>query len=1221
MAISDFIKKYFEPQEQIRLRDVVREIPSSAVQTGKNILGGLQKSGQSSLRGFAALGGAITGQTLTPSSYFQRELFGTTKPITLRSFGSELGLKQEGRAAPVVGFGLAAADLIPGGKITKSTAVGLLKNANKADDALKTLRQLMGVSDDVAKKYAPQLAQMTDTKQISSLVDNIVRESQDVSRITKSVVGKAKGLLTSADSIQKAKASGQSFDEWVKGQKAINPDNIEYHGTGKSFDRFMLGEEGSSGAGTEDYGVFTTKSKNAAKFWAEKSAGVGKDGNVMKVYLDIKNPKVFTSQEALDNFLGNNPAQAIETLKRQGFDAIRYPESGIDKFPFDYWDELASKGVQFKNKLPDEPYMTTQVFDPKNVHIIGKKGVAEIQNKLVNPLKEYPVLAESKVSDIQKINRLDDYSLTSKEWKLKVHIENYANKNDIKFNDAKQQIIDILKTRSQLKAEWDRVVVKPTTQQRGFISSAKEVLPDAQRISGQYVPRGTDELSIKAKNLIKTDFLTAERIALTESDDRAVAIASELLKKYADDAAKATNIGAKTAIYDKAAEVANVLAPKLTEQGRAIQAASILGRMTPEGQVRFAAREIQRFNETARIKIPELSGEQTKYILDEMKAINKMADGTERAMRFQKLQNMIQDLVPTPTMQKIITVWKAGLLTGIKTQGLNLFSNLLHGVSEVAKDIPASIVDSAASLFTGQRTKVFTTKKIGEGVSEGFEKGVRYFKTGFDERNIGTKLDYKRVNFGKGIVAKAFQAYTDTVFRALGASDQPFYYGALSRSLMDQALAQGKNLGLKGQKLVNFAYKTVESPSEPMIRYAVADATTAVFQNKTKLGDAARKIQNIPGVGEFVLPFGRTPSSVAMQIINYSPVGIAKTIIENIGRGKFDQRLFSQGIGRGLTGTAVLAIGVELFKKGMLSLDYPIGKEREQNLQKAEGTKNNAVLIDGKWRSPIVLGPLGNILLIGGHIQNALDQSGSPTEALSMAMFGGLKSFTEQTFLTGIQSAVNAITDPERYAKTYLPNLIASFVPTIVSDVARSTDPKERRTQGVSERIQARIPGLRQGLEPQVDILGREVERIGNPLEVLIDPTRPSPVKDTLVTGEIRRIVNAGFNVSPTMLGDRAGYDGLTPEQNTKLWVTTGTILNGKLTNLFNSPQYSQLSEDEKASTIEKFIKQSQISGRVAMALELTDGLSGEELKSKLSELKAGGLLNREVFDRYVEIR
>ena len=762
------------------------------------------------------------------------------------------------------------------------------------------------------------------------------------------------------------------------------------------------------------------------------------------------------------------------------------------------------------------------------------------------------------------------------------------------------------------------------TKQRGFIESAKSVIPTADKIAGQYIPRSTDELAIKAKNLIADDFLTAEKMALAGFDDNAVAVASELLKKYADDAAKATDPATANALYDKAAEVANTLAPKLTEQGRAIQAASILGRLTPEGQVRFAAREIQRYNETVPIgkRIPELTGDQAAEIASEMKAIGEMADGIEKAMRFQKLQNLIQDLVPTPLMKKIITVWKAGLLTGLKTQGLNIFSNLFHGTTEVAKDIPATIVDSVASLFTGQRAKTLTTRGLGSGLSEGFEKGIRYFKTGFDERNIGAKLDYHRVNFGKGAVAKAFQAYTDTVFRFLGAQDQPFYYGALSRSLMDQALAQGKNAGFRGKELVRYAESLVESPTEEMIRYAVADATTAVFQNNTKLGEIAKGVQKLGGgIGEVVLPFGKTPSAVAMQIINYSPIGIVKTIIQNIGKGKFDQRLFSQGIGRGLTGTAVMAIGMELARRGLVSLDYPLGDEREQELQKAEGTKENSINVDGKWRSPVVFGPAGNLLLIGAHLQNALETSGSPTEAMSKAVFGGLKSFTEQTFLTGIKDAINALTDPKRYAKSYLPNLIASFVPTAVSDVARSTDPKERRSETMLDKIKARIPGLRRGLEPQVDILGRERDRVGNPLETFADPTRSSNEVGTPVTDELRRLMNAGFRVSPTTLGDKDGFKGLSQGENTRLWKYAGEIVNDKLTSLFGKDEYKKMSDDEKGKIIEKVIDQAKINARAGFVVELTGGLEGEELKKKLSELKAAELLTKEVLKKYQEIR
>jgi len=298
-----------------------------------------------------------------------------------------------------------------------------------------------------------------------------------------------------------------------------------------------------------------------------------------------------------------------------------------------------------------------------------------------------------------------------------------------------------------------------------------------------------------------------------------------------------------------------------------------------------------------------------------------------------------------------------------------------------------------------------------------------------------------------------------------------------------------------------------------------------------------------------------------------------------------------------------------------------MGDERLQELQKAEGVKNNAIKINGKWRSPIVLGPAGNLLLIGGHLQKAIEEEGSPTEALTKGMAGSMSSFLEQTFLTGVKSSVNAITDPERYAKTYLPNLVASFVPTIVSDVARATTGEEKRTEGVLQRIQSRIPGLRRELEPQVDILGRERERIGNPLEVLADPSRPSPERGTPVTNELVRLRDEGFKVSPTALGNRQGYKGLTQEENTFLWKYTGQILDDKLTVLFENEEYKNASDSEKADAVENYVNNGKLIARVGMVIKLTQDLEGEELAKKLLELKAGGLLIKSVYDKWIELR
>lgn len=762
------------------------------------------------------------------------------------------------------------------------------------------------------------------------------------------------------------------------------------------------------------------------------------------------------------------------------------------------------------------------------------------------------------------------------------------------------------------------------TQERGFIKSVQELAPEIKATS-KYAPRSTEELAVAAKNLIKTNFAAAEKMALQGTDESAVAAASELIKHYNNQALAVTDPSIRGALFDKAAEVANAISPKLTEQGRAVQAASILSKMTPEGQVRFAAKTIQKYNEAAKLsaKIPQLTGDQAQYIVKEMTDITRIADGAEKALKLHKLQDYISDLVPSPLWSKVVAVWKAGLLTGLKTSGLNVLANFNHAITETIKDIPAKAVDSIASLFTGKRTiGGVTLKGVGGGVKEGAAKGYRYLKTGFDERNVGAKLDWHRVNFGKSKVAKGLQTYEESIFRMMGAEDQPFYYGAKARSIADQALAEAANKGLKGEAKTKFVNELIASPTDDMLKYATIDAQTAVFQQETYLGSKVGKgIQNIPGIGQIALPFNRTPSAVATQIINYSPVGIVKTIFENAGRGNFDQRLFSQGMGRGLLGTGLLALGAYLASNDMLALDRPAG-EREQKLWELENRRPNSIKINGIWRNPAVLGPAGNVLLIGGQFHRAFQDFGSPFAALGEAFAGSAKSFFEQTFLTGINQLTSALSDPSRYAESTVRGLISSVVPTIVGDVARATDTKERRTPGILGSLLAKIPGVRQTLEPQVDVLGNQIGRKqGNPLEIMLDPTRPQKENQTPVVKEFRRLSDAGYKVSPTLLGDKKGYSSLTPQQNTALWERVGDVLGDKLDALFSSTTYQMLADDEKGKLIEQFVDRAKRDARVEAVMTVTQGLEGDTLNRKLLELKESGLMTREVFNAWLKAK
>ncbi len=694
------------------------------------------------------------------------------------------------------------------------------------------------------------------------------------------------------------------------------------------------------------------------------------------------------------------------------------------------------------------------------------------------------------------------------------------------------------------------------TKERKFVTTVKESIkttPEVKNmVSGQYIPKANDTLSRAAKAQIKENIDVARQKALTGLDDESVAIANELIQHYSN-----------LKDFDTAAYIANTTAENLTAHGRAIQAASLYDKLTPEGIQRYAASQLQK------VKM-QLKPEDAKRLTEMAKKVQDMPVGEGKAMAQQQLMQEIQGLIPTSNFQKLITLWKAGLLTGLKTTGRNITGNTINNVAEIVKDVPATATDMIASLFTGQRSKVFTTKGVISGGKEGIEKGIKLLKTGFDERKQMGKLDVNFVNWGKSKVGQAAKAYTETVFRLLGAQDQPFYYAALRRSLNDQAMTVAKNAGKSGDSA--YIAKLVSNPTEQMIKTSVLDAERAVFQNNTALSSAINSAKRaIKGktelggaIADFVAPFTGVPSAIASQVINYTPVGLAKTIMENIGKGKFDQRQFVEGIGRGLTGTAIMAIGSNLFNKGLMTLDRP-KDQKEQAQWELEGKQAFSVKgIDNKWHSIGSLGPQASVLLQGGYLASG---------GAGQAVLGGLKQQKEQTFMQGIKNLSDAIDDPTGKASAYAKSTAGSLVPTIIGDVAKGLDPLQRESNSPLQAIQAKTPFLRQGLLPSRNVFGEAKPNEQGLVGSMVDFTNSSIAKSQQPIEELRRLSDENFSATPTKISPDQTIQKmkvkLTPEQLNEFEAKAGPIIRDRINQLIQTSSYQALSDEKKAKAIQ----------------------------------------------------
>lgn len=730
-------------------------------------------------------------------------------------------------------------------------------------------------------------------------------------------------------------------------------------------------------------------------------------------------------------------------------------------------------------------------------------------------------------------------------------------------------------------------------------------------VSGTYTPKSNQQLIQSATSRIAKDPLAAHNFALTNNSDEATATAVQLARMYS-----------AQGNHELAAAVVNAKAPQLMEAGRTIQAASLYDSLSPEGIGQLAARTIAHYNETAARKIPPLTGDQYQSLVTKAQQIADLPEGRAKGIVRQQLFEQISKLIPTSSQSKILALWRTGLLTGPQTVSKIGVSHAAMSALEKVKDIPASMIDSVTSLLIGRRSLKFTTRGLASGARQGVLDALDNLVHGYNAPGSGGfPQDFRNsVNFGNSFFGKVAQGYVDYISRLHGSLYKPFFGAAHLNSLYDQALTEASNKGLHGMEKQNFILDFVKHPSQEALTVAQRDAEMATFQQKTTLGQLGASVQKSGGgLGTIVAPFTRIPGAILTDVVNYSPAGVAKSIIEAIQRGEFtqdSQRQLAQGLGRGVTGTALLAIGTALFRHGMINLDAPPSNTKERALWDLEGRKAHSILINGQWRSVGALGPLGHVLELGGYFQRGLNDNGVQG-ALTDTFAGAGKTTLEQSYLKGTSALINALEDPSRYGQYAAQNYASSVVPTGVGTIARAFDPYQREINSIADALKNKIPGLRETLLPQRNVLGEPLERSGGPIRNLIDPFQSTVPISTPLTQELQRLQDQGINATPAKISSTQTVGGqkikLTPPQLDQLEQRAGTQINQQLNALIQTPAYQSLSPDLQQKAIDDTVNHIRTTAKLEIAK--TTGQLTPEAQAKaektVASLTGSGRLGR----------
>lgn len=632
--------------------------------------------------------------------------------------------------------------------------------------------------------------------------------------------------------------------------------------------------------------------------------------------------------------------------------------------------------------------------------------------------------------------------------------------------------------------------------------------------------------------------------------------------------------------YSKASEIYDKISEHLTASGQTIQAAAIMSRRSPEGLRKHAVQVWKK----AGVKV---TPEAEKELVNLTQAVKKAQTPEAKAKAVYKVNEHVKKQVPDNVWNKSVNIWRAGLLTSPVTTAGNVMANTGETLIRKGFVNPVSTAaDAAMGLFTGKRT--MATADLGSG-TKGLVKGTKslpeYMKTGYQESDAILKSKYENggtINYGQGKLGKGLGAYVNGTYRLMGVADAPFRQTATSEVLSSLANAEAINKGLKGQAKKQFVQEYLANPPKEAVQRASDEGMRATFQNDTLLNDIAssvkQKLENghpaAKALSDFVMPFVRTPSAIAMRLIERTPVGVGKEIasqIVNVKSGKpFDQRAMSQAIGNGSFGAVAIGAGMALANADMMTYGYPTD-EQERKLWDSEGKQPYSVKVGDRWYSLNYLQPFGTLLAIGGQAKKDMDNGLSKGEATTKALSTAGQSIQEQSFLKGINGILSAVSDPEREARKYMEQTFSSLTPNFIRAGARAADEVQRKPTSIPESIASGIPGLRGNVPTKNDMFGEPLPAKDTFLNQYVNPLRPSKVRGNDTVAEIRRLKDAELGTMPTE--SNANVFGksnlLDKKQLSDLNAFTAKKVSTAWNELIKSPDYKSLSDEDKKKTLD----------------------------------------------------
>ena len=629
-----------------------------------------------------------------------------------------------------------------------------------------------------------------------------------------------------------------------------------------------------------------------------------------------------------------------------------------------------------------------------------------------------------------------------------------------------------------------------------------------------------------------------------------------------------------------------------TELGQMVQQYSMIGRMTPEGQLLMFQKIVNRAKATGDKSFEgvTITPEMVETILNTYKS-----DGTytqeDLDANVEKFKSQIAEQMKSTTADKINGWRYLSMLGNPKTHIRNIVSNVAMKFALKVKNVQARALETLFIKDSKDRTRTF--KKASQDVVDFVDKTTTEMKSiiqGEGKYSIKNQLQMGKATFNNKTLEKISKFNSD----ALSWEDWLFSKSAFQSSLKEYLTAKG--ITTKEQ------IKNNPELIEQAKLYAVEQAEIATFRQYSKVASYIQKIENTNTASKLAIgaaiPFKKTPINVAKAGVKYSPIGLIKNLsydVVQLKNGNINASQFIDNLSQGLTGTSLALMGYALAKAGFITGGDDDDKESKYDSQL--GNQGYALKIGNNTYSLSWLSPVAIPFLTGANAYKELEEQEEwDANVVIDTLAKTLDPVSEMSFISGLTDVLSSYHQGSmqmvsNMTQNVTSNYALQFFPTLFSQIASTFDDKVRSTavdrdssfkfaNKLVKQMMYKIPGLRNTLPVSTDIWGEERKQSDSILERafnnFIVPYSKKEIKTTSLDNELKRVYKETGDTS-VVPGVPQGYVkyknenyNMNSNEYTSYKKTYGQTASKYLNNLVSNSTYKNADDETKAKMIKE---------------------------------------------------